>query len=113
MSKVHLVLAIILFIFAAVQYNDPDWYFWGPIYLLAAAWSYVAARSPALFRTSPVVLYGALLSAAGFVVGFIYDAPFIKPGWIHIEEAREALGYLISAATSIFAVWDSRRRVTA
>lgn len=113
MSKVHLALAIILVIFAAVQYNDPDWYFWGPIYLLAAAWSYVAAWRPALFRTSPAVMYGALLSAALFLVGFVYDAPFIKSGWIHIEEAREAFGFLISAATSIFAVWDSRRRVTA
>jgi hypothetical protein len=36
MRWLHIVLSAVLIIFAALQYNDPDPYFWGPIYGLAA-----------------------------------------------------------------------------
>jgi hypothetical protein len=113
MRYLHYAFFAMLLLFAAVQYNDPDWYYWGPVYLVAAAWSYFAAREPGRFRTWPAAVYGAPISAVLLLVGFASLAHTIKSGWIHIEEAREAFGYLISAATTIFAIFDSRRRTEA
>ena len=112
MRTLHYALCAILVIFAGLQYNDPDWYYWGPIYLIAAAWSYLAARQQQRYLSWPIAQYGAPLCIALFLIGFAMLAPTIKSGWIHIEEAREAFGYLICAATTAFALWDSRRRST-
>ena len=39
-------LCVLLIAFAAVQYNDPDFYFWIPVYLLPAALAGLAAYRP-------------------------------------------------------------------
>ena len=39
-------LCVLLVAFAAVQYNDPDFYFWVPVYLLPAALAGLAAYRP-------------------------------------------------------------------
>jgi hypothetical protein len=100
----------VLILFAALQYNDPDWYFWGPVYLLAAAWSWLALRQPERFVTWPAARIGAPISIAFFLAGFVSLASYIGPGWIHSEEARESIGYLICAATTSFALLESRVR---
>jgi hypothetical protein len=110
MRFVHATLMTILILFAAAQYNDPDWYYWGPIYLLAAAWSWLALWRPERFVSWPVARIGAPISIALFLAGFVSLASYIGPGWIHIEEARESLGYLICAATTAFSLWEGRLR---
>ena len=110
MRIVHAILCAILMFFAALQYNDPDWYYWGPIYLLAAAWSFLAAREPGRLRSWLPARIGAPVSIMLFLAGFAWLAHNIGPGWIHSEEARESLGYLICAATTALAVGDARRQ---
>ncbi len=113
MRTVHYILCAILVVFALLQYNDPDWYYWGPVYLLAAGWSGLAAREPRRFLSWPIARYGAPVCVALFVIGFASLASTIKSDWIHIEEAREAFGYLICAATTAMAFWTSRQRTSA
>ena len=110
MRVVHVVLSAILVFFAALQYNDPDWYYWGLVYLLAAAWSFVAARTPERLGAWPLVRIGGLICVILFLAGFVSLASNIGPGWIHNEEAREALGYLICAGTTALAVFDAQRQ---
>lgn len=110
MRAVHMVLCGTLLFFAALQYNDPDWYYWGPVYLVGAFWPLAAVRAPQLFQSSLLARIGAPLSIALFLLGFASLANQLGPGWIHNEEARESLGYLISAATTALALWDGRRR---
>ena len=110
MRFVHATLLTILILFAAVQFNDPDWYYWGAVYLLAAAWSCLALWRPERFVSWPVARFGAPISIVLFLAGFASLASYIGPGWIHVEEARESLGYLICAAATAFALWESRLR---
>src|SRR5262245_52061638 len=112
MRTVHVILCGILLLFAALQYNDPDWYYWGPVYLLAALWSALAGLAPQLMR-SPLARIAAPLSIALFLLGFASLAGQLGPGWLYDEEARESLGYLICAATTALAIWDARRRSSA
>ena len=113
MRVLHAVLCFILILFAAAQYNDPDWYYWGPVYLVAAYWSFLAARTPERLVSWPVARYGAIISVVLFLAGFVWLVPTVSSNWIHIEEARESFGYLICALATALAVWDSRRRVAA
>jgi len=110
MRAVHIFLCVILLLFAALQYNDPDWSYWGLVYLLAAGWSALAAEAPQRLQSWPPARVGAPVSVLLFLVGFASLAHQLGPGWIHDEEAREALGYLICAVTTALAVWDARRR---
>src|SRR3989337_1753418 len=105
MRFIHAALLAMLILFAALQYNDPDWYYWGPVFLLAAVWSLLAALAPQLLRSSLLARIGAPLSIVLFLLGFVSFASQLGPGWIHNEEARESLGYLICAVTTALAVW--------
>ena len=113
MRWLHIVLSAVLIIFAALQYNDPDPYFWGPIYGLAALWALLAAWRPALLGGRTAVRLGAVACAVLFLVGFAWLAPTISRYWLHVEEAREALGYLICAVSTGLALWTGLRRGSA
>lgn len=110
MRIVHGALCATLIFFAVLQYNDPDWYYWGLVYLLAAAWSFLAVRGPERLRSWPPARIGAPISIMFFLTGFAWLAGNLGPGWIHNEDARESLGYLICAATTALAVCDARRQ---
>ncbi len=112
MRIVHIVLAATLAYFAALQYNDPDWYYWGLMYLIAAAWSFAAARWPERLGSSRFVRIGGLICVMLFSVGFVSLARNIGPGWIHHEEALEAFGYLICAVATALAIFDARRQTS-
>jgi hypothetical protein len=109
MRWLNAAFAAILLFFAALQYNDPDPLVWGPMYGLAAVWSLLAAWRPALLGGFLVRL-GATVSAVLFLIGFVWLAPTIGRDWIHVEEAREAFGYLISAVSTALALWTGRRQ---
>ncbi len=112
MRIVHVVLSAILVFFAVLQYNDPDWYYWGLVYLIAAAWSFAAALRPERLGSSRFVSIGGLICVMLFLAGFVSLAGNIGPGWIHNEEAREAFGYLICAVTTAIAIFDARRQTS-
>jgi hypothetical protein len=109
MRYLHAALCAVLVVFAALQYNDPDWYYWGPVYLLAAAWSFLAFRRPEFLARAPLARIAAPASLGLFLIGFAVLARHLGPGWIHVEEARESIGYLICAAATALALWDGRR----
>jgi hypothetical protein len=113
MRVLHWVLCSALLLFAATQYNDPDWYYWGLVYLIAAYWSYLAARASERLVSWPLARYGAPISILFFLVGFASLAHTIDSNWIHVEEAREAVGYLICAIATIIAVLDAYRLASA
>lgn len=112
MRIVHVVLAAILVFFAALQYDDPDWYYWVPVYLIAAAWSFAAACGLKRLGSSRFVRIGGLICVMLFLAGFVALAGNIGPGWIHNEEAREAIGYLICAVATALASFDARRQTS-
>ena len=66
MRAVNIVLSVILLLFAALQYNDPDWYYWGLVYLLAAGWSALAALAPQRLQSWPPARIGAPVSCCSF-----------------------------------------------
>jgi Transmembrane family 220, helix len=109
MRYVSGMLCVILVAFAVLQYDDPDGPLWAAIYLLAAFWPGLAALRPAAFAIRPALRYGAWASVALFALGCAWLAPTIGADWIHVEEAREAIGFAICAAAVLVAIWSARR----
>ncbi|GBF49557.1 hypothetical protein LPTSP4_10710 [Leptospira ryugenii] len=86
----YVVIPIFL-LFAYWQLNDPDPYLWFPIYLFVAG---MAAYR--LKRTIPKkVLFPIVFAYSGFAIYHLIIAPYYA---IEVEEYREGLGLLISAA---------------
>ena len=70
MRYVNMVLCVLMILFAAVQYNDPDPAFWMAIYLIVGAWAALAAFRPDIMRTD-IALTGlslCLLGAIGLMI---------------------------------------------
>lgn len=117
MRYVNGFLCLVMLLFAAVQYNDPDFYLWVPIYLVPAAWAGVAAWRPALLRRRRA-LAGLAVCLAAALVGAIVAWP-AEPGWWQQdvwwdkELVREGMGVMIVTAVLCFAAlggWLARRR---
>jgi hypothetical protein len=92
-------LALIYVLFAVVQYNDPDIYFWAPVYLVPAIWSGMAAFRP-LLLSRPWAMPGVTLCLGLAVAGTFYfwpsEAGFWKRDvWWESETAREGMGMMI------------------
>ena len=111
------VMAALLVLFAAVQWNDPDPLFWGAIYAAVAGWCALAAFRPALMRTG--VARGLLLVSLGLtawgVVAFFPDAErwwSIDVWWPEQsgETSREGMGMLVAAAAMAAAALVGLRR---
>jgi hypothetical protein len=111
------VLAVLLILFAMVQYNDPDALFWGAIYAAAAVWCALAAFSPGLLRTGPArgLLVLSLALAAWGVVVFFPDAErwwSIDVWWPEQpgETSREGMGMMVVAIAVAAAALVGLRR---
>ena len=99
MKYVNAVFCLVMLLFAAVQYNDPDPYFWIPIYLIPALWAAVAAYRPQALRGRLPSL-GLAASLALAVAGTIYLWPqdqgwWRQEVWWKSETAREGMGVMI------------------
>jgi hypothetical protein len=111
------VLAALLILFAAVQWNDPDALFWASIYAAGAVWCALAAFRPALLRTAPargLMAVSAALALWG-TVAFWPDAErwwAIDVWWPEQsgEGAREGMGMMILAAAVVAAASVGLRR---
>ena len=103
------VLALCLILFAYLQIEDPDPHVWIPLYLLGAVWPAIAAVAPGRYAARPPLRIAAWLSVALFLGGFLWLAPHIGRDWIHVEEAREAIGFLLCALATLLALWTAGR----
>jgi len=103
MRYLHGALALVLLLFAGVQYNDPDFYLWIPLYLVPALWAGLAALRPDLLGR-PLAVRGLVLCLAAALVGTAMIWP-TDPGWWRrdvwweSEAAREGMGMMIIAAS--------------
>lgn len=105
MKYVYLGLCVLMVLFAGVQYNDPDFYFWVPVYLVPAAWAALAAFRPDTLRRN-VPRLGLIATTILAVVGVGYYWPkdarwWRQDVWWESELAREGMGIMIVAAVVI------------
>ena len=115
MKITYLVVAALVFVMAALQFNDPDPIYWIAVYSATAL--VIAAR--AFGRVSRFwsgvalggVLAGMLISVGGFLAylssaafGSIFGDMLASPSYV--EETREFLGLAICL---IALTWRSRR----
>jgi hypothetical protein len=115
MRIVNGVLCLLLILFTAVQYNDPDYLLWGLIYGTGAVFTGLAAFRPGSFASRRVTAIFSLCLAASFG-GLYYYWPntpnwWVKDVWWVTETAREGMGMMILVAAMLFAsltVWRRR-----
>ena len=96
---INAFLCVLLIAFAAVQYNDPDFYFWVPVYLLPAALAGLAAYRPQRLREPPFSAVLLVCVVAG-IVGTLWFWPteagfWRREVWWESETAREGMGFMI------------------
>ena len=100
MRTVNMVLGVMMVAFAAVQYNDPDAPLWVVMYLVPAAWAFMAAfRLPSTASRDGAVLLWVSLAVYLFAVVFFWpQAPgfWRKDVWWQDEPAREGMGLMIA-----------------
>ena len=109
-------LCVLLIAFAAVQYNDPDFYFWIPVYLLPAALAGLTAYRPQRLLTPPFNAVLLVCIVAG-IVGTLWFWPteegfWHREVWLQSETAREAMGFMIVAVALLvvaLSAWPTRR----
>jgi len=107
MRIVNGVLCLLLILFTAVQYNDPDYLLWGLIYGLGAVFTGLAAFRPGLFASPRVTTAFVLFLAASFG-GLYYYWPatpnwWMQDVWWETETAREGMGMMILVAAMLIA----------
>lgn len=113
-------LCVIMILFVAVQYNDPDYAFWMVIYGIPAVWAGVAALRPAVLARD-LCIAGLVLTTAAAVAGTVYFWPttpdwWRKDIWWNEETAREGMGMMIVTVTLsvvLFTAWRARSRSAA
>lgn len=105
MRVVYGALCLVLLLFAAVQYNDPDPEIWVPIYGIPGVLAGIAAWRPRSVQHGPlraVVLAGAILALLGVYQYWPQSDDFWSIGvWWGDEGAREGMGMMIVAAAML------------
>ena len=117
-TVVHYLIAIIFLIFGIIQYNDPDFWLWGPIYLLVAAVPifYVKNKLNSIFLLVAIIVYTAYF--ASYIPDFIdwvnggmdNIAGSMKAEEPHIELTREFLGLFICLVTLLYYYWALKKK---
>jgi len=125
MRYLFYVLAVLMFLAAAVQYNDPDGPLWMVYYGVPMLWCAFAAVRPDLFATAivrglltvSVVAAIALTvwywpTASGFWHEQVWRMGMTEPEAAKIAEAsREGMGMMIATAVLlVVAIWSLLRR---
>lgn len=103
MRIIHAVLSIVLIAFTLVQYNDPDYLFWMPIYGVPAILAAIAAGSPHSLHHSAMrvcISLGAVLGVIGTIIFWPREEFFWRQSvWWQSEVAREGMGMMIVTTT--------------
>jgi hypothetical protein len=122
MRTLNLIFAVLFVLFAVLQYNDPDPYIWGPIYLYAAWLCWQAAKG----KFYPKAYILGLVAYGIYAAWLFFDKDGVwswatqhqrenlvqtmkaeKP-WV--EETREFGGLLIASAALIWNLVASRKK---
>lgn len=114
---ISLLLCVLMVLFIAVQFNDPDGLMWMAIYLVPTAWALIAASNPGLLGYGVLRILLLLTILASLALTFYYWPK--TPGWWkqevwwEVETAREGMGMMIVTAVMLFAFFvGSRTRQT-
>ena len=117
MKILNIILAVLMVLFAGVQYNDPDGLLWAVIYLIPAVWAGLVAFRPAFVRARlPFALLGTCVIAS--LAGVLYYWPktpdfWRRDVWWETETAREGMGMMVAAAVLVvvfLSVWRTRSK---
>ncbi len=116
---INAFLCVLLIAFAAVQYNDPDFYFWVPVYLLPAALAGLAAYRPQRLHNPPFSAV-LLVCIVASIVGTLWFWPteegfWRREVWWESETAREGMGFMIVTVALLvvaFSAWLTRHDAT-
>lgn len=107
------LLLVLMILFGAVQYNDPDGLLWMGIYAVPAMWCGVGLFWITAFRNKTIV---ALFWASVFlsVVGVVYFWPmtpqfWTKKVWYDVETAREGMGLMIVFIVLLVVSFSARK----
>ena len=99
MKYLNAALCLVMLLFAAVQYNDPDGPLWVFIYLVPAAWTGLAAYRPRVLRERwPSIGLAAclVLALAGVFHFWPQDTGWWRQDvWWESEPAREGMGIMV------------------
>jgi ABC-type Na+ efflux pump permease subunit len=119
------VLAVLMLLAVAVQYNDPDGPLWMVYYGVPAVWCMLAAVRPALFANSAargllaISVVAAIALTAWYwptAIGFwherVWQMGLTDPQAAKIaEESREGMGMMIATAVLVVvAIWGFAKR---
>ena len=101
------IFVVLLILFSAVQFNDPDGLFWVVVYGAGVIWCAIAAFHSGLFRRGLVFgLYVlTMLTAIGGLIYFWPKTPqwWLQDVWWETETAREGMGMMILCIALILA----------
>jgi len=108
------LLGFLMVAFLAVQYNDPDGPLWAVIYMIPAAWAFLAAFRMPLVRTragKPLLWASAVAGLAGV----IYYWPTVpefwrKDVWWVEETAREGMGMMVAFVVLLVVLFSAHRK---
>ncbi|MEO0794805.1 MAG: transmembrane 220 family protein [Verrucomicrobiota bacterium] len=110
------LLGLLLLLFAVVQVNDPDGWFWSLIYLIPVVGAGVAAFGTTLFKKRFLMPVFFLVLGMLMLLTIYYwprTPEFWKQEvWWNTETAREGLGMMIATmafAFSTFTVWRRKK----
>ena len=99
MRIIHAISCLLMLAFTLVQYNDPDFYFWMPIYGLPAVLAAIAAWSPDALRhlgMQACVAIGTVLAIFGTFIYWPRENFFWRQSvWWQSEAAREGMGMMV------------------
>ena len=109
MKYIHLAVSLLFFLFGVVQYNDPDFFIWLPIYLFVAFLAFASFKSLSFPTLSLVILIMLGIWLATYVPAFITwledGMPSVtgtmKAETPYIEHVREFGGLLISFVATL------------
>lgn len=110
------LLLVLMILFGAVQYNDPDGLLWMGIYAVPAFWCGMGLFWSSIFqfKTVSALLWVSVLMS---VVGVIYFWPltpqfWTKEVWYNVETAREGMGLMIVFAVLLVVFFSVRKNLT-
>ena len=104
-KTLNFIFVTLWILFAAVQYNDPDFLIWALIYLVPATNTIlvIKTKSPKWLNISLAVVY---------LVGALYLIPSDLTNWIDDEDAREGFGLLLASVWLLFLEFQVRLHFT-
>ena len=116
MRIVFFILMCLMWLFVAVQYNDPDGSIWMGIYSIPALWCALAVFYPQLFERTlcRMALLLSIVAALAGVVRFWPLTPrfWAREVWYNVETAREGMGLMIVAGVLAGVFFYAKRQST-